>query len=60
MTWPDICLLLSFSPKATLFILHEVFLWKLDLVRARGFMMRTEYKGAGKKQAKARDMNKQS
>lgn len=33
MTWPSISLLVNFFPEATLFILHEVFLWKLDLVR---------------------------
>lgn len=44
MTWLDISLILTLSPKATLFILHKAFLWKLDLVRARGFMIRTEYK----------------
>lgn len=61
MTWPGIPLLLTFSPEATfLFILHEAFLWKLDLVRARGFMIRTECKGPDKKQDKARDTRKQS
>lgn len=60
MTWPDISLLLTLSPEATLYILHEAFLWKSDLARARGFMMRTEYKGPDEKQDKAREMSKQS
>lgn len=33
MTWPGITLLVNFFPEATLFILHEALLWKLDLVR---------------------------
>lgn len=33
MTWPGISLLVNFFPEATLFILHEAFPWKLDLVR---------------------------
>lgn len=57
MTWPGISLLLTPSPEATLFILHEAFLWKFDLVRARGFMMRTEYKRPD--QGEGRDTRKQ-
>lgn len=33
MAWPGISLLMNFFPEATWLILHETFLWKLDLVR---------------------------